>query len=101
MPIPLGTWEGDLGSFELRGCEEDSFVSFVPFDDSGRVVGLVCHAGCYALLTEQLKFRLKLSDVQYLAKTDSYEAHLMQGDYGGMLAYQDQVGAPVLLNGCS
>ena len=86
MPIALRAWDGMAG-FDLCRCEQESFV---PFDD-GRLVGLVCHAGCYDLLTKQLHYRLKLSHVQHLAKTDSWEAHLMPGDYGGMLAYQEQV----------
>ena len=86
MPIALRAWDGMAG-FDLCRCEQESFV---PLDD-GRLVGLVCHAGCYALLIEQLKYRLKLGDVQQLAKDGSWQAHLMQGDYGGMIHYQEQV----------
>lgn len=58
-------------------------------------MGLTCHHACYALLTKELKYKLKLKDVQHLA--GCCRAHLMgyKNDYGGILKYQDQAGKPL------
>ena len=86
MPLALCAWDG-LAGYDLR---DDKQKGFTPFDLEGRLVGLVCHAACYTLLAQQLRYRLKLRDVQQLAK-NKWQALLMQGDYGGMLHHQDQV----------
>ena len=69
--------------------ESDS-ESFAPFTIDGALAGLACHRICYDLLVKQLGYRLKVKDVRHLATKD-YESRLIGGDYGGILAYQDQV----------
>ena len=86
MPLALCAWDG-LAGYDLR---DDKRKGFTPFDLEGRLVGLVCHAACYTLLAQQLRYRLKLKDVQHLAK-NKWQALLMQGDYGGILDHQEQV----------
>ena len=86
-PMILGAWD-EMCAFELASARPPG-LEFVPFDH-GKLQGLVCHRACYDLLACNLKYLLKIKDVRPLAKTE-WEARLMEGDYGGILAYQDQV----------
>ena len=72
---------------------------FVPFEDGG-LHGLVCHQACYSLLSHRLKYLLKIRDVRPLAHIPG-EAIFMKGNYGGILAYHDQVAIPDYLSNCS
>ena len=76
-----------MGGFDMQ--EPPGF--FAPFDGDGKLGGLSCHHACYMLLLHGLKYKLKLSDAQPLQAGHDWEAHLMDGDYGGMLQYQEQV----------
>lgn len=87
QPLPLGEWDG-LAGFDLQQFPDQYFC---PFDGDGKLVGLSCHHACYRLLLDRLKYKLKMSDVQALQAGREWEAHLMDGDYGGILQYQDQV----------
>lgn len=76
----------------MAGFRKADKISFVPFDLQGQLVGLVCHKACYALLVDRLKYRLKVRDVRHLAvATRDWAALLMDGEYGGILRYQQQV----------
>ena len=87
-PVPLGEWDGMAG-FELK---HDDKQGFTPFNLDGKLVGLSCHHACYTLLINHFRYKLKLRDVQSLQKGPGWEAFLMDGDYGGILSYQCQVG---------
>lgn len=84
-PLALEPWDEE-GGFDVKGTGD---LYFAPYDDHGNLQNLACHRACYSLLGKEFRYKLKLSDVQHLAKGD-FQAHLMTSDYGGIFKYQYQ-----------